>query len=66
MILGFGLTALGDDAQAVVVEVSEAVSTALDEFHFAMEAFGDAVVACKSPHGGDGFEPGLESPGQGE
>ncbi len=57
---------MSDDAQAVVVEVPEAVSTALDEFHFALESFCDAIVAEKSPHGGDGFEPGLEGPGQGD
>ena len=35
------LTALSDHTQAVVVKVSEAVSTALDEFHFSVEALGD-------------------------
>jgi len=48
----FVLAALSDDAQAVVVEVSEAEGPALDEFHLAMEALGDAVVfgkACSVP-----------------
>jgi hypothetical protein len=35
---------MSEDAQAVVVEVSEAEGTALDEFHFAVEALCDAVV----------------------
>ena len=34
----FGLAALSDDAEAVVVKVSEAVGSSLDEFHFSMEA----------------------------
>ena len=60
----FLLTALGDDAQAVVVEVFEAVSTALDEFHFAVEAFGDAIVSGEAPHGGQGLAPGVEGLGE--
>jgi hypothetical protein len=34
---------VGDDAQAVVLEVSEAIGAALDEFHLSVEALGDAV-----------------------
>jgi hypothetical protein len=41
---------LGDDPQAVVIEVSEAVSAALEEFHFLVEAFGNAIVFGKPPH----------------
>ena len=41
---------MGDDPQAVVIEVSEAVSAALDEFHFSVEAFGNAIVFGKPPH----------------
>ena len=51
------LSALGDDTQAVVFEVSKAVGTALDEFHLSVEALGDAVVLCKAPHAGDGLLP---------
>jgi len=40
----FLLTALSDDAQAIVGEVFEAASTALDEFPFAVEASGDAIL----------------------
>jgi hypothetical protein len=40
---------LGDDPQSVVLEISEPVSAALDELHFAEEAFGDAIVAGGSP-----------------
>jgi hypothetical protein len=53
------LSALGDDAQAVVFEVSKAASTALDEFHFSAVAFGDAVVFGESPHAGDFLLPTL-------
>lgn len=48
---------MGDDAQAVVFEVSQAVSSALDEFHFSVVAFGDAVVAAEAPHPHDFFFP---------
>jgi len=51
------LAALGDDAQAVVGKVSEAVGAALDEFHLSVEAFGDAVVAGKAPHADDFLDP---------
>ncbi len=44
---------MSDDAQAVVEEVSEAISSALDEFHFSMEAFSDAIIFGKAPHAGD-------------
>ena len=44
------LTALSDDAQAVVVKVPEAVCSALYEFHLPVEAFGDGVVFSISPH----------------
>jgi hypothetical protein len=64
--LSFRLSALSDDAQAVVVEVSEAVSTALDEFHFAVEAFGDAIVFGEAPHAGDFLLPAFEGIGQGD
>jgi len=33
----------------------------LDEFHFSMEAFGDAIVFGEAPHGCEGFAPGVES-----
>ncbi len=51
------LTAFRDDTQAVVFEAFESVCTALDEFHFSMEAFGDAIVFGEPPHTGDGFIP---------
>ena len=38
------LAALSDTVKAVVGEVFEAVGSALDEFHFAMEALCDAIV----------------------
>jgi hypothetical protein len=57
----FWLTAVSDDAQAVVVEISESVGAALDEFHFAVEALGDGVVFGKTPHGDQGRLPVLKS-----
>ena len=61
----YGLTALGDDAEAVVVKVSEAVCAALDEFHFPVEALGDGVGFTEAPHGGDGLCPRGEGSGEG-
>ena len=52
-----GSAALGDDAQAVVFEVPEAIRAALDQFHLPVEAFGDAVVAGGAPHAGDRLDP---------
>ena len=60
----FVLAALGDDAQAVVVEVSEAEGPALDEFHLAMEALGDAVVSGEAPHGDKRLSPSVEGRAQ--
>ncbi len=57
--LGFGEAetsgsgALGDDAEAILLEISEAVSASLDELHLSVKALGDAVGFGKSPHGGD-------------
>ena len=42
------------------MEVAEAVSLALEDLHFGVEAFGDAVVASEAPHGDDFLGPGLE------
>ena len=55
-----GSTALGDDPQPVVFEVPEAIGSALDEFHFPVEAFGDAVVAGGPPHARDRLDPVIE------
>jgi hypothetical protein len=63
-LLWFLLTALSDDAQAVVVEVSEAVGAALDEFHFSVEALRDAVVSGKAPHGDQRLSPTVKRGGQ--
>jgi len=60
------LAALGDDAEAVILEVSKAVSAALDELHFAMEALGNAVVLGEAPHASDLFTPGGEGLGKSE
>ena len=48
---------MSDDTQAVVVKVFEAESAALDEFHFSMEALGDAVVFGEAPHSSDFILP---------
>lgn len=64
LIVHNGLPALGDDAQAVVFEVPKAVCAALDEFHFPVEALGDAVVLGKAPHAGDGLLPVKQGSGE--
>ena len=56
---------MSDDAEAVVVKVTEAVGSALDEFHLSVESFGDAVVLRKAPHGGNGSRPLGEGLGEG-
>lgn len=61
----FWSTALSDDPEPVVVKISEAVGTTLDEFHLSVEALSDAVVLGKAPHAGDLFLPVREGPGQG-
>jgi len=48
------------------VEVSEAVGTALDELHFSVEAFSEAIVFCEAPHGDDFLTPGVEGIGESE
>ena len=45
---------MGDDAQAVIFEVAEAIRAPLNEFHLAVEFLGDPVVA------GDRFDPVIE------
>ena len=60
------LTALSDNAKAVVGEVFKAVSTALDEFEFAMEALGDAIVFGEAPHGRQRFSPGRQGLSEGK
>jgi hypothetical protein len=38
----------------------------LDEFHFSMEAFGDAIVFGETPHAGDFLLLAVERLGQGD
>jgi hypothetical protein len=52
---------LSDHAKSVVVKVSEAVGTALNELHFSVKAFGDAVVFGEAPHQNDGFDHRLSA-----
>jgi hypothetical protein len=42
------------------LKVPKAISLALENFHFGVKAFGDAVVACEAPHAGDFLSPGME------
>jgi len=51
---------LSDDTEAVVFEVSKAVSAALDELHLSMEALGNAIVLGEAPHASDGLGPGAQ------
>ena len=64
--LGFGESetsasaALGDDAEVIVLEVSEGICASLDELHLSVEALGDAIGFGESPYGGDLGQPGAE------
>ena len=55
---------MSDDAQAAIVEVSKAISAALNELHLSVEALGDAVIFCKAPHGDESVSPRVERFGQ--
>ena len=54
------------DEEPVVGEGAEAICAPLDEFHFAMEALGDAVVTGEAPHADDLLGPVGEGLGEGE
>ena len=56
--------AFKQDAQTIVLKVSEAVSPTLDKLHLAMEAFRDAVAPCEAPHTDDGHKPLAERIGK--
>jgi hypothetical protein len=43
-------TASNDHSQAVVLKVSKAVGTPLNELHLPMEAFRNAIVFGEPPH----------------
>ena len=55
-----GSAAWGNDAEAIVLEVSKAIGASLDELHLAVEALGDAIGFGKPPHGGDLGQPRAE------
>ena len=57
---------MSDNAKAVVGEVFKAVGAALDEFEFAMEALGDAIVFGEAPHGGERFSAGRQGLSEGK
>ena len=48
-----GSAVFGDDSEAIVLEVSDAIAASLDTLHLSVEALGEAVGFGKSPHGGD-------------
>jgi len=48
---------MGYDSEPVIIEAPKAISASLDQLHFAMEAFGNAVVFGKSPHSSQWFCP---------
>lgn len=48
---------LSDDPKSVVVGASKAVSAALDQLYFPLEALGDPVVFREAPHAGDLLSP---------
>jgi hypothetical protein len=56
---------LGDHTETVVFEIPEAIGSSLDEFHLAVEAFGDPVVSRETPHACDRFDPIIEGVGEG-
>ena len=58
------LAALSDDAPAVIVEISKAISAALNELHLSVEALGEAVIFCKAPHGNESVSPRVKRFGQ--
>ena len=55
------LTALSDDSEAVVFEVSKAVGPALYKFHLPMESFSDSIASGEAPHADDLLRPRLQS-----
>ncbi len=59
-----GSAALGDDAETIIFEISEALSASLDELHLSVKALGDSVGFGKSPHGTDLGQLGAECGGE--
>ena len=51
--------------QAVIFKVAEAIRPPLDQLHFAVETFCDAVIPRKTEHSGDFFPPIMQSLAQG-
>ena len=51
--------------QAVIFEVTKAIRTALDQLHFAVKAFCDAVISRKAEHSGHFFPPIMQRLTQG-
>jgi hypothetical protein len=47
------LTASSDHSQAVVLKISKAIGAPLNQLHFPMEAFGNAIVFGEASHGGN-------------
>ena len=51
--------------QAVVFEVAKAIRTALDQLHFSVKSFCDAVIPRKTEHSGHFFPPIMQRLAQG-
>ena len=51
--------------QAVIFEVTKAIRTALDQLHFAVKSFCDAVIPRKTEHPGHFFAPIMQRLAQG-
>lgn len=54
---------MSDDSESIILEVFEAVSAALNEFHLSMKTFSDAIILGKSPHASNRFKPSLKGLG---
>jgi hypothetical protein len=52
-------------SQAVIFEVTKAIRTALDQLHFPMKTFCDAVIPRKTEHPGHFFAPIMQRLAQG-
>jgi hypothetical protein len=57
---------LGEGAEAIVSEISEAIGASWDELPLSSGALGDAVGLAESPHGRDLSQPRTDAGGQGD
>ena len=61
--IGWVQPPLGDDAQAVVYEIPEAIRASLNKLHLAVESLGDPVVAREALYADDRFDQVFEGVG---